>query len=170
MWTIDRVIDELNKLAAADGLSNIDVPVIVNGRLTRTLGRVKYFGLGGDAYVAKSIEFSKALLEEGTDNDIINVIKHEYVHYYLVETTHENHKHDALFKRKCAEIGCTHDKTQNALEADYGEKEKFKYEVWCGDCVKCIGTYSRMCKTLKNIRYCKCKNCGGSNLTVQQNW
>ena len=30
MWTIDRVIDELNKLAAADGLGKIDVPITVN--------------------------------------------------------------------------------------------------------------------------------------------
>ena len=73
MWTIDKVIDELNKLAAADGLSKIDVPITVNGRLTRTLGRVKYMRIGQDAYIAKAIEFSKTLLESGTDNDIINV-------------------------------------------------------------------------------------------------
>ena len=170
MWTKVKVINELNKLCMNDGIGIVNVPVEINGRLTRTLGRVKFMDYGeGHCYPTK-IEFSKTLLEEGTDNDIINVIKHEYVHYYLVETTHENHKHDALFKRKCAEIGCTHDKTQNRLEADYGEKEEFKYEVWCGDCVKCIGTYSRMCKTLKNIHYCRCKNCGGSNLTVHQNW
>ena len=115
MWTIDRVIDELNKLAAADGLGHIDVPITANARLTSTLGRVKYICVGG-SYMAKNIEFSKALLEEGTDNDIINVIKHEYVHYYLVETTNENHKHDTLFKRKCAEIGCN---SQKSALSDY---------------------------------------------------
>ena len=115
MWTKVKVINELNKLCMNDGIGIVNVPVEINGRLTRTLGRVKFMDYGeGHCYPTK-IEFSKALLEEGTDNDIINVIKHEYVHYYLVETTHENHKHDALFKRKCAEIGCTHDKTQNRL-------------------------------------------------------
>ena len=170
MWTIDRVIDELNKLAAADGLSKIDVPVTVNGRLTRTLGRVKYMRIGQDAYIAKSIEFSKALLESGTDNDVINVIKHEYVHYYLVETTNTNHGHDAVFKRKCADIGCTHDKTRNTLESDYGEKPTYKYEVWCKDCDAMIGTYSRMCKTLKYIDNCRCGRCNRTNLKVIQNW
>ena len=129
MWTIDRVIDELNKLAEADGLGRIDVPIIVNSRLSTTLGRVKYMRVGG-AYMAKSIEFSKALLDSATDNDIINVIKHEYVHYYLVETTNENHKHDALFKRKCMEIGCTHNKTRNYLESDYNEKTAVNLAVF----------------------------------------
>lgn len=169
MWTIDRVIGELNKLAAIDGIGHIDVPVAINARLTRTLGRVKYITIG-DMYLAQGIEFSKDLLDNGTDNDIINVIKHEYVHYYLVETTHTNHGHDAVFKKKCAEIGCTHDKTRNSLESDYAEQKQYKYEVWCGDCAKRIGAYSRMCKTLKNIRYCKCGNCNGSNLTIKQNW
>ena len=168
MWTIDRVIDELNKLAAADGLGHIDVPITANSRLTTTLGRVKYMRVGG-SYIAKSIEFSKALLDSGTDNDIINVIKHEYVHYYLIETTNENHKHDALFKRKCAEIGCTHDKTRNYLESDYNEKTQFKYEVWCDDC-GLIGTYSRMCKTLKDLDYCRCGRCNKTGLKMIQNW
>lgn len=169
MWTIDRVISELNKLAAADGLGSIDVPVTINGRLTRTLGRVKYLGLGGDTYMAKSIEFSKALLDSATDNDIINVIKHEYVHYYLIETTHVNHGHDPVFKRKCAEIGCTHDKTHNSLEANYTEKTQYKYEVWCDEC-GLVATYSRMGKILKNLSSCKCGKCNKSGLKMIQNW
>ena len=165
MWTIDRVIDELNKLAAADGLGHIDVPVTVNARLTTTLGRVKYIGIGHKTYVAKSIEFSKNLLETGTDNDIMNVIKHEYVHYFLVETTNVNHGHDRLFKDKCRAIGCEHTATHNPLE----NEGKFKYEVWCDNC-GLVATYSRMGKTLKNLDYCICGGCKQTGLKMIQNW
>lgn len=165
MWTIEKVIDELNKLAAADGLGYIQVPVTVNPRLTATLGRVKYMGLGNKTYIAKAIEFSKNLLETGTDNDIMNVIKHEYVHYFLVETTNVNHGHDHVFKDKCKAIGCEHTKTHNPLE----NEGKFKYEVWCNNC-GLIATYSRMGKTLKNLDSCSCSGCHESKLKLIQNW
>lgn len=173
MWTIDRVIDELNKLAVADGLGRINVPITANSRLTTTLGRVKYMGIGKEFYIAKSIEFSQALLDTGTDNDIINVIKHEYVHYFLIETTNVNHGHDAMFKRKCAHIGCTHDKTRNKLESDTFNAAaggQTKYEVWCEDCQAIVGQYQRMCKTLRTLNHCKCGRCNGTALKMIQNW
>ena len=161
-------------------INNKDV-IIIGGNHHNTLGVIRGLGYEGikpililiagdneDTYVDKS-SYIKTCIRVAHDNDIINVIKHEYVHYYLVETTNENHKHDALFKRKCAEIGCTHDKTRNYLESDYNEKAQFKYEVWCDDC-GLIGTYSRMCKTLKTLDYCKCGICNKTGLKMIQNW
>ena len=167
MWTIEQVKNELNKLREADQLPPITCPVTVNGRLTRSLGRVKFM-----CNFPTAIEFSRILLEEGTDNDIINVIKHEYVHYFLLITTKERHGHDAMFKAKCAEIGCTHDKARNNFEAETIGKELdiTKYEVWCEDCDEIIGRYHRMCKTLKTIKYCSCGKCGSHALIVKQNW
>ena len=162
MWTIERVIKELNNLAAADNIT-IDTPVNINGRLSRTLGRVHFNGVTCSPL---KIEFSRSLLEHGTDNDIINVIKHEYVHYFLLITTGENHGHDYMFKAKCAEIGCEHDKTHNEVEA----KQKYKYEIWCMDCNAIIGTRSRKCKLIDNIKDCQCGRCYGGNLKVIQNW
>ena len=167
MWTIDQVIIKLNELAAADGIV-IDVPVSANGRLRTTLGRVRSYR---STCLPISIEFSQKLLNEGTDNDIINVIKHEYVHFFLLVTTGENHGHDYMFKNKCAEIGCEHNKTRNELESeDMAPAAQFKYEVYCPDCNKTIGTYSRMCKTLRNLDYCSCGRCGGKALKMIQNW
>ena len=95
MWTIERVKDELNKLCVADGLPEITIPVSANARLTRTLGRVKFLE---KSCTPVGIDFSQRLLDNGTDRDLINVIKHEYVHYYLLCTTGVDHGHDALFK------------------------------------------------------------------------
>ena len=167
MWTIERVRKELDTLAKADGIT-IDVPVSANGRLRTTLGRVRSYR---STCLPIDIEFSKRLLEEGTDNDIINTIKHEYVHFFLLVTTGENHGHDYMFKAKCAEIGCTHDKTRNDVESEaMTDPHQFKYEIVCTTCHKTIGTYSRMCKTLRNLDCCRCKRCGGSALKMIQNW
>ena len=160
---IERVKNELNKLSAADGIGAITVPVNINARLTTTLGRVTFSSI--DCHPIK-IEFSKNFIDTGADADILNVIKHEYVHYYLLVTTGENHQHDASFKAKCANIGCTHDGTKGKVNMT----AKFKYEVWCEDCNDIIGTYSRMCKTIKEIKYCQCGRCGGKKLKVIQNW
>ena len=167
MWTIDRVKDELNNLCKADGLPAIQVPVRINGRLTRTLGRVRFMRATCEPV---GIEFARILLETGTDNDIMNVIKHEYVHYFFLVSKGEDHGHDAVFKKKCAEIGCEHDKTMNRLEGGEDYDKKFKYEIFCPDCNETIGTYSRMCKTIRNIEYCHCGRCGCRFLNVIQNW
>ena len=164
MWTIDRVKIELNKLCANDGLDAVRIPVKVNSRLSTTLGRVKYCNLR-----PTSIEFSAKLLENGTDNDVINVIKHEYVHYFLMITTRENHGHDRVFKNKCAEIGCTHDKTHNALDNDEPTEKEYKYDIYCDNC-GVVAHYARRGKIINNIQYCRCGKCGASGLQVFQNW
>ena len=162
MWTIDRVKKELDHLRVADGLPKITIPVRANARLTATLGRVRHIKSTCEPI---SIEFSQKLLNESTDNDIINVIKHEYVHYFLLVATGENHGHDALFRDKCKAIGCTHTKTHNALE----NEGQFKYEVWCDEC-GLVATYSRMGKVLKNLDSCLCGKCHKSGLKMIQNW
>lgn len=169
MWTIDRIKGELQKLCAADHII-LDVPVSINGRLTRAMGRVCYEVIS-DIYVPKRIEFSRNLIENASDEDILQVIKHEYVHYFLMtEDPTVNHHHDAVFKRKCAEIGCTHDKASRYVEGFRDAEAKSKYEVWCDDCNDIIGTYARKCKTLNNIAYCTCGRCGSKNLRIVQNW
>ncbi len=40
---------------------------------------------------------------------------------------------------------------------------------FCPNCGK-IGGFSRMCKTIKNIKDCTCGKCNSDALTVVQNW
>ena len=168
MFTIERVRVELNKLSQKDGIGDIIVPVEINGRLTRAMGRVKFEKDSYDVCTPMKIEFSRKLLENASEEDIMQVIKHEYAHYYILVETATDHGHDAVFKRKCAEIGCTHDAATNHI--DGFSKAESKYEVWCDDCQKIIGKYSRRCKTIDNIKYCTCGRCHGSNLRLVQNW
>lgn len=174
MFTIERVKAELNKLSMADGLGKIIIPIEINGRLTRAMGRVKFSADGytedGYTYAPTKIEFARNLVENASDEDIIQVIKHEYAHYYILLMTGVDHGHDAVFKRKCAEIGCTHDKAAQHVKGFRDQNAQSKYEVWCDDCNEMIGTYSRRCKTIDNIKYCSCGRCHGNNLRIVQNW
>lgn len=62
----------------------------MNGRLSRTLGRVI---MGTEWGIAK-MEFSKEFLNTSTDG-------HEWAHYYVTKTTGVNHEHDQEFKKVC---------------------------------------------------------------------
>ena len=165
MWTIEKITETLNQLCANDGLEPITIPVKINGRLTRTLGKVTF---EMPAYKPISIEFAKRLIENDSESDIINTIKHEYVHYFLLVTEKCNHGHDHAFRMKCLNIGCTHIGAQN--EVSLPKKEQFKYEVWCDGCGEMIATYSRKGKTLNSIDRCSCGICGAKALRVVQNW
>lgn len=147
-----------------------NIPIKLNGRLTRTLGRVHQQHDGDEYWYSTLVEFSKQLLETATDESIDAVIKHEAAHYIATYRTHENHGHDALFKAICAEIGTTNDKTKTKVERTIEASAVYKYQVYCPTCETMIGGYSRMGKTLKNLDQCYCKKCKQHGLQLIQNW
>lgn len=143
----------------------LQIPVAINKRLTRTLGRVISTKTGN--YVkANRMEFSQQFLDTASDDSIKDVVRHECAHYIVIERTHESHDHDALFQQVCAEIGCVGDKAYTEVERV--KEVKMKYDVFCVNCGK-ITSFSRMCPTLRNIDTCSCRKCGGS-LRYVQNW
>lgn len=146
-----------------------DLPVVINGRLTRTLGRVCTLVNTRTGYVTlQRMEISKQLLETATEDSIESVIGHEWAHYYVAKTTHERHGHDEVFKATCARIGIANDKA--TTHVDRIVEVRSKYEVWCDTCGEMIGQFSRRCKTIDNIQYCSCNKCKQSGLRVVQNW
>ena len=141
------------------------IPVKINKRLTRTLGRVLFYSYGG--YVTpESMEFSYKLLETGDSTTIDDVIKHECAHYLVIKETHEDHGHDKIFKEMCARIDCTFDTT--TVEVAAYTPDTYKYIVTCAACGKIVGRYHRAGKVVKFPSHYHCK-CGG-HLTVTQNW
>lgn len=141
------------------------IPVKINKRLTRTLGRVLFFSCGGYT-TPESMEFSYKLLEVGDPATIDNVIKHECAHYLVIVETHENHGHDKVFKEMCARINCTFDATKTKVAAY--SPDTYKYIVTCSSCGEIVGRYHRAGKVVQHPNYYTCK-CGG-RLTVTQNW
>lgn len=139
-----------------------DLPVRINNRLTRTLGRVCFEG--GSPYV---MEFSGPMLKTCTDASIIEVVRHEWAHWYAWRCDGEIHGHDARFRDICRQIGCTHDRSKNKVERLVGTEPISKYTITCG-CGQ-QWHYARICDTIRDIDYCVCPSCGGS-LSVKQNW
>ena len=143
------------------------IPVSVNGRLTKTLGRVigTKNNYTGECIVEK-MEISKKLLEHGTYEDIRRVVAHEWTHYYLMKTTKKDHGHDAMFNALSMEMG-GNPGTSTVIE---GYRDvKTKYEVFCTCCGKRVGQYSRAGAVVKTPENYKA-NCCGAALRVEQNW
>lgn len=165
-WNLEMIKAELDRLSEIKG-DTFSIPVSLNGRLTSTLGRV--MGTKNtltNVCTVEKMEFSKKLLEHGTDEDIERVIKHEWCHYYLMKTTQENHGHNAKFNALAIEMG-GNPGTSTVIE---GYRDvKSKYETFCTYCGKKTGSYSRAGKVVKETHLYK-SGCCGSPLKIEQNW
>lgn len=160
---VEKIISDVCKKAG----TALTVPVTVNGRLTRTLGRVLSDSAdGGKTWNPAKIEFSKQLLETASEESIKQIILHETAHYIVEMRTHEDHGHDEYFKAVCAEIGCTADKTK--AKVDRVKAIQYKYDVRCKNCGG-VWHYNRAGKVIQNIGYYSCGECGGE-LEYQQNF
>ncbi len=168
MWTVERLKNELEKISTRVG-DIFDISVSINPRLIKTHGRCNYKinNLSGEC-IPVSIEMSKILLKTTTDEDIIQVLKHEWAHYYVTKKTKCKHGHDNYFKDICAKIGCSHSASRGAVEQTTAPENIYKYTVYCPRC-GFLGGYSRMCQTLKTIQFCICKQCNGKGLYYKQN-
>lgn len=141
------------------------IPVKINKRLTRTLGRVSWIRTNGKVR-STLMEFSYQFLLTATLDSIQDVIAHECAHYLVTEKTHERHGHDAVFKAMCARINCTNDGTVcYSLNRTVPETQIYKYFVKCKECGAIVGKYHRAGKVVQNpdLYYCKC---GGSLYTI----
>lgn len=136
----------------------LTVPVVENGRLKRTLGRVKYKNNNGVCIPIK-IEFSKKLLSSDK-NLIIDTIKHEMAHYFVLIDTKQNHKHDAVWKKWAIKLGCNPQAT-TCLHNEKSHTETAKYMLKCSQCQKVIGLYKRKGKVINNASQYRSKCCKG---------
>lgn len=166
-YDLSRVQREFTNICNKAGVQ-VTSPISLNGRLTRTLGRVCMVRRG-ETVENEKVEFSKQLLETTTDSTIESVIKHEAAHYIVTARTHESHGHDSIFKAVCAEIGTTNDTPKTHVERTVSAEQVYKYTVVCPNCGP-ISHYHRMSKNLKNISSCYCKKCNSNNLSVIHNW
>ena len=167
-WTVERITELCVEYCGRCGIK-FNSPVVINGRLTRTLGRCFYekYGLNWEPV---KIEISRQLLETATDKSIEAVIAHECAHYVSCAITHENHGHDSTFRFYCEKIGTTNDTAvYSDLERTKGNEEIYKYTIYCSCCGKFIAGRSRACRITKEPWnfFSKCCN---AEVKVKQNW
>jgi len=168
MWTIEKITELCTEYCGKAGIK-FNSPVVINGRLTRTLGRC-FYERKGEVWNPVKIEISRQLLETSTDESIEAVIAHECAHYVTCAITHENHGHDATFKYYCVIIGTNNNMTHyDNLERTKKNEDIYKYTMYCSKCDKFVGGRSRTCAVIKNPEnyYTKCCNAA---LKVIKNW
>lgn len=73
-----------------------DLPVLINSRLTKTLGRCIYKRCGDQVYPLR-IEFSRQFIETSTEQCIQDVILHECAHAIACIETGERQGHNTYF-------------------------------------------------------------------------
>ena len=167
-YTIERVIEKFTEVCRGASVPVI-CPIAENGRLTKTLGRVKYTSDIYDGIVPTKVEFSKKFLETATDECIVSVIKHEAAHYIATMRTGERHGHDKYFKSICKELGTSADQVTTDVELAVPETKAYKYLIYCPSCKEIVGHRMKKCKVITDIEYYSCKTCD-SKLEVIQNW
>ena len=141
---LEQIKEILNKLSASKG-DTFSIPVEINKRLTRTLGRVKHMTSNGIT-TPFLMEFSQQMLDTMVEKDILSVIRH-------------------CFKALCDEIQC-HGST--CISVERTAQMKSKYTLYCKCCGKVVGEYQRKCKTVTNYEFYK-SNCCGSALRLEIN-
>lgn len=164
MWTvkeIKEVLEELTNLMPEK--IDIKVPVEISSRMTRSLGKVTYTIDHTGFVTPTKIIFSKLFLDSYSDEDIIEVIKHEFCHYYLAETTHEKNRHNSLFKHCCSLIGCTNDgiifKNAKPIKNIPAVEREYKYKIVCATCGKTLGYRKVRCKIVQHPELYTSKCC-----------
>ena len=114
---------------------SLGIPVKINGRLTKCLGRVIY---RHKAYkvIPKSIEFSKELVSGNYKVETVeSVIKHEVTHLALMLKGMEFHDGSTTFEETVKKIGGTSTRTIKSL---------VKYHAKCSCCgQRCLTTTSK---------------------------
>lgn len=168
MWTIERITNLCIDYCRKCGIT-FNSPVIINGRLTRTLGRCFYMR-AGEVWKPTKIEISRQLLETSTDESIEAVIAHECAHYVACAVTHENHGHDSTFRFYCEKIGTSNDTAvYEDLQRTKTNEEIYKYTLYCSECGKFVGGRSRASRIIKEPwdYYTKCCD---AELKVVKNW
>jgi predicted SprT family Zn-dependent metalloprotease len=168
MWTVEKITALCIEYCGKAGVT-FNSSVIINGRLTRTLGRCVLIQVGG-VWNPTRIEISRQLLETSTDASIKAVIAHECAHYVTCAITHEHHGHDAIFKSFCKVIGADNDKTHfDAIERTKSNEEIYKYTLYCSKCGKFVGGKSRACK-ITQMPYNYYTKCCNAEIRVIKNW
>lgn len=168
-----HTVETLTKMcedACAELGYTLDVPVKINGRLSTTLGMVRY---QWDDYFEQtvkpsSIEFSKNFIETSTDKSIKDVVLHEVAHYLVAIQTGHRHGHDKVFKAMCARLGTKSDGATTKVERLVPERKLYKYTIICEGCGY-HNFHSRRCNVVNHPDWYMCPVCGGS-LVVTQNY
>jgi len=129
----------------------LTVPLELNGRLKTTKGRFVWYTRSRKP---KVVEMNKFFVQNNTDEVVLDVLKHELVHYALFMKGIPHQDGAPTFERELRRLGVV---SQSTIDK-YDIMHKVTKNVYrCNDCKK---EHSLSRKLKYDGRYHKCK-CGG---------
>ncbi len=164
---IKIIRDEMKRLDQISGLDTSAIPVRISSRMTYGWGKCSYICVKRK-YKIKELVFAERLLRYGTMEHILNVIRHEYAHAYVVLTHNEKHGHDAIWKRAAMRFGCNAQRCENFDEVD----KIYQYKVICQGCGsvshyrKKVGIVQELERNPNTVKF-YCKKCKSRHFLLQ---
>jgi len=144
-----------NKLSLHFWSKACDIPVVWNGRLTRSMGRFLY-STKGKKRIAKQIELSKQAAQFIDRETFIAVLLHELAHYHLFIQDKPYDDHHPVFEQELARVG--------AISTNTVQLPQKTFLLSCSQCKKRLGYRKRM-----NLAYYK-SGCCKAEITKQEVW
>ena len=101
-WTVDRIAEELMTIAKefeSQGIKNVfpdGIPVEISENMVSQWASYKE---------GKKFVFSKMYLDSMNDDEIIDTIKHQYIHHYQFRVEGKKVNHGKDFKALCVKLG-----------------------------------------------------------------
>ena len=129
--TMTQVTKMCRELADEIWGVELDVPVKLNNRLSKAMGRFKVTRQG------QSIEFAGKLLKEYPLDEVKSVVKHELTHYVLYNKGEPWRDGQPHFEKELKRIGATSNFGENRLKA------RGTYELVELECCNCGGYAGR---------------------------
>lgn len=101
-----KYVDFANEFLTKEYGLTLQAPLKLNGRLTKSLGRHvgrinTYYGIR----TTIAIELSKRLLEHYTEDTVLDVLKHELVHYAMFNLNREYRDGYHEFEKELTRLG-----------------------------------------------------------------
>jgi SprT-like protein len=129
------------------------VPLELNGRLNTTCGRFISTRYRDGRREPKIVELNKTFAQNNEPTVVLDVLRHELVHYALFMQGKPNSDGHPVFENELKRLGIVSQQTIDRY------KIASKKQVYA--CSDCSNTWKMARKLRNNGRYHKC-NCGGS--------
>lgn len=157
MYNIYQLENYAKKFLKETYNMDLAIPLQLNGRLKTTCGRFMYKRSKIDGSTqASRVELNKYFVENNEPSVVLDVLKHELVHYALFEKGKPNSDGHPVFERELKRLGIVSQSTINK----YTIKSK-PVNINIYECKDCKYEYKIRKALPNNGIYHKCK-CGGS--------
>lgn len=98
--------NEMRKLDKISGLDTSNIPIRISSRMVKSYGKCRFQKAFGKIYPTEII-FFRNLIQNGTMEQILETVRHEYAHIFANLTDNTNHKHDYIWKAAALRFGCS---------------------------------------------------------------